>query len=43
MPYFDSHECIERYSYFGINNGAKDMIYGNGPNLTPLGHAFGYN
>ncbi|KAJ3493863.1 hypothetical protein NLG97_g4460 [Lecanicillium saksenae] len=43
MPYFDSHECIERYSYFGINNSSRVMIQGNGPNLTNLGHVFGYD
>lgn len=42
IPFLDNNDCIERYSYFGINNSNKDLIKGNGPDMSNLGLWYGY-
>ncbi|KAJ3484050.1 hypothetical protein NLG97_g7156 [Lecanicillium saksenae] len=43
LPYLDNKSCVERYSYFGINNSNRDLIQGNGPDLSKLGIWYCYD
>ncbi|KAJ6780410.1 hypothetical protein PWT90_02297 [Aphanocladium album] len=42
IPFLDNSDCVERYSSFGINNSSKDLIKGNGPDMSNLGFWYAY-